>query len=118
MQTHDAAEWTPPAAAFDRVVSVECMEHCKNYAILFRRLASALRPGGRLFTHVFVHATMAYHFEVSDSTDWMTKYFFQGGTMPAFGLLPRFQDDLVLQRQWAVNGREGAGVEGAGGRGG
>jgi cyclopropane-fatty-acyl-phospholipid synthase len=34
----------------------------------------------------------------------MTKYFFAGGTMPAAGLLARFQRDAVLLKHWRVNG--------------
>ena len=105
--TRDAAEWVPPAGVFDRVVSVECLEHMKNYRTLFTRLGAALRPGGSLFIHVFVHDTMPYHFEPAGPTDWMARHFFSGGTMPAFHLLPRFaggETGLSLARQWAVSG--------------
>ena len=107
--TRDAAEWVPPPAAFDRVVSVECLEHLKNYGVALARLGGALRPGGSLFVHVFVHDTMGYHFTPAGPTDWMARHFFSGGTMPAFHLLPRFaggDTGLTLARQWAVNGTQ------------
>ena len=42
------------------------------------------------FTHIFTHKTYAYHYEVKEDSDWMTKYFFSGGTMPSHtcSLLP------------------------------
>jgi cyclopropane-fatty-acyl-phospholipid synthase len=41
---------------FDRVVSVEMFEHMRNYEMLLRRIAGWLKPGGKLFIHVFCHA--------------------------------------------------------------
>lgn len=90
---------------FDRVVSVEMFEHLKNYELLFRNIARWLKPGGLLFTHIFTHRTLSYHFVARDSTDWMSRYFFTGGQMPAHDLLMQFQDDLKLVTDWQVNGR-------------
>lgn len=89
---------------FDRVVSVEMFEHLKNYELLFRHIARWLKPGGLLFTHIFTHSQLSYHFVARDATDWMSRYFFTGGQMPAHDLLPQFQDDLKLVQDWKLSG--------------
>ncbi len=89
---------------FDRVVSVEMMEHVRNHTLLFDRISSWLRPGGLLFVHIFCHHRFAYPFEVRDETDWMAKYFFSGGIMPSQNLLLNCQQRLNLRQQWLWDG--------------
>jgi cyclopropane-fatty-acyl-phospholipid synthase len=98
------AEYDFDKNQFDRIVSIEMLEHVKNYSAIFRKLSDWLKDDGKLFVHVFTHTLGAYHFEVKDNSDWMSKYFFSGGMMPADRLFFEFQDDLKIENHWTVDG--------------
>jgi cyclopropane-fatty-acyl-phospholipid synthase len=90
---------------FDRIVSIEMFEHMRNYAGLLRKVSSWLTADGALFVHIFCHRELMYPFETEGDDNWMGRYFFTGGLMPAADTLLHFQDDLVLQQQWRLSGR-------------
>jgi cyclopropane-fatty-acyl-phospholipid synthase len=89
---------------YDRIVSVEMFEHMRNYAELFRRVASWLRPTGRLFVHVFCHRRFAYPFVTENESDWMARHFFTGGVMPSRDLLPSLAEGFTTLETWDWNG--------------
>jgi cyclopropane-fatty-acyl-phospholipid synthase len=86
---------------FDRIVSIEMLEHVRNHRALLASMTSWLAPGGRLFVHVFSHARHAYVFE----DNWLARHFFTGGIMLSDDLLPSFAEPLVLEGHWPLSGR-------------
>ena len=102
--TSDINSFDIAPGQFDRVVSVEMFEHLKNYQRLFALIARWLKPGGLLFVHIFTHHRLSYHFVSEGPGDWMSRYFFTGGQMPAHDLLAQFQDDLRLVSDWKLSG--------------
>jgi cyclopropane-fatty-acyl-phospholipid synthase len=89
---------------FDRVVTVEMFEHMRNYEALLKKVASFIKPGGKLFIQIFSHHTYPFRYENHTDRDWMARHFFTGGTMPSKDLLHYFLEDFSLEKQWALSG--------------
>ena len=103
--TRDVNHLALGAERFDRCVSVEMFEHLRNYETVMSRIAGWLRPGGKLFVHIFAHRTLMYPFESAGADNWMGRHFFTGGLMPAADTLLHFQGGLRIERRWLLDGR-------------
>jgi cyclopropane-fatty-acyl-phospholipid synthase len=104
VRTADVRALELPAASFDRVVSIEMLEHVRNYEHMFARIARWLRSDGQCFVHVFAHRHHAYPFDDRGASDWMAREFFTGGMMPSASLFHAFDRDLAVADQWHVSG--------------
>jgi cyclopropane-fatty-acyl-phospholipid synthase len=89
---------------FDRVVSIEMFEHMRNYRELLARIARWTKPGGKLFVHIFCHRELMYPFETAGDDNWLGRYFFTGGLMPAADTLLWFQNDFAVEDTWRLGG--------------
>ena len=89
---------------FDRCVSIEMFEHMRNYDTLLGNIARWLKPGGKLFVHIFCHRSLMYPFETEGSDNWMGRYFFTGGLMPSADTLLHFQSALRIEQRWVLSG--------------
>ena len=92
------------SARFDRIVSVEMFEHMRNYELLLSRISSWLKPTGKLFVHIFAHKDSAYEFQTQGADNWMGRYFFTGGIMPAQQIFNEFQEHMHVTNQWGWDG--------------
>ncbi|MDH4278835.1 MAG: cyclopropane-fatty-acyl-phospholipid synthase family protein [Acidimicrobiia bacterium] len=99
---------------FDRIVTVEMLEHVRNHRRLFGELAELLHPDGALYLHVFAHRNLFWPFTDEGSVNWMARYFFTGGIMPSHDLFGEILDPigwdgvggppLEVNRRWWFNG--------------
>ena len=102
--TTDVNRLDLPADTYDRCVSIEMFEHMRNYDTLLGNVARWLKPGGKLFVHIFCHRSLMYPFETEGEDNWMGRYFFTGGLMPSADALLHFQSALRIEQRWLLSG--------------
>ncbi|MFC3195467.1 SAM-dependent methyltransferase [Marinicella sediminis] len=90
---------------YDRVISIEMFEHVRNYENLFNNIADWLKDDGKMFVHVFCHRYLMYPFLAEGDDNWMGRYFFSGGQMPAADTFYHFQQRLKIERRWLNSGQ-------------
>ncbi|WP_299775205.1 class I SAM-dependent methyltransferase [uncultured Tateyamaria sp.] len=86
---------------FDRIVSIEMMEHVRNWPALLNQMRAWLTPEGLAFVHVFSHREHGYLF---DGVDVTAQHYFSGGFMPSDRLIYCFCDALKVKDHWAFDG--------------
>jgi cyclopropane-fatty-acyl-phospholipid synthase len=75
-------------------------EHMRNCGHLLERISRWLKPQGKLFVHIFAHATLQYPFETQGGDNWPGRHFFTGGLMRAADTLLWFQQNMQIQQRW------------------
>jgi cyclopropane-fatty-acyl-phospholipid synthase len=92
-----------PMEKFDRILSIEMLEHTRNTKALLDKINSWLNQDGLLFIQVFSHINFPQLFDdVNDS--WMSKNFFSGGMMPYINFYDDIKGTLELSKSWQESG--------------
>ena len=78
---------------YKRIVSIECIEHCRGYALLFEKLSNILTDDGFCFFHILAHTK---HTMIMNTNTWMGRNFFSGGTIPRVDLFSKFNQHLSV----------------------
>ena len=86
---------------FDRIVSVEMLEHIRNYQQMFKKIAGCCRQTARCLSTVG-HRDMAYPFD--DSTPNLDGPLLYRGQMPAKHLFAQFPEHLTIENFGCVRG--------------
>lgn len=88
---------------YARIVSIECLEHCRGYSLLFEKLSNILTDNGFCFFHILAHTK---HTSIMKPDTWMGRNFFTGGTIPRVDLFSKFNKHLKVFDSQVINGKE------------
>jgi cyclopropane-fatty-acyl-phospholipid synthase len=88
---------------YTRIVSIECLEHCRGYSLLFEKLSKILTDNGFCFFQLLADTK---HTMIMDTNSWMGRNFFSGGTIPRVDLFSKFNKHLKVVDSHLINGKE------------
>jgi len=86
----------------DRIL-ITSVSHIKNVQLLMERVSQWLAPDGIFFVHALTHAEYCSHFDQN-----LEQHLFPNGTIFSQDAFIYFQNDLLLLKQWALNGVHGS----------
>ena len=89
------------AGKYERIVSIECIEHARAYHLLFAKMRHVLKDEGHCFVQILGHREYSY---LMNQNSWMGRNFFTGGTIPSMNLFRHFNDDLVVTENEVLGG--------------
>jgi len=86
---------------YSRIVSIECIEHCRGYGLLFKKMRKVLKDDGFCFIQILGHSYFSY---LMNNNSWMGRQFFTGGTIPSMHLFDAFNEDLIVKDKKILSG--------------
>ena len=86
---------------YSRIVSIECIEHCRGYGLLFKKMRKILKDDGFCFIQILGHSYFSY---LMNNNSWMGRQFFTGGTIPSMHLFDAFNEDLIVKNKKILSG--------------
>ncbi|KAL0021584.1 hypothetical protein WJX77_012025 [Trebouxia sp. C0004] len=90
---------------YDRVLAVERLGDPQSYTATLQQIGSWLKADGRCFAQVVCHQHCSYFLQETAIDCWMLPHMQPGSTLPSMNLLEHFQDAVVLEKQWYINGQ-------------
>jgi cyclopropane-fatty-acyl-phospholipid synthase len=87
------------AEKFDKILSIGVFCHVGNLTNAFQKLASFLKPGGKVFIHI-----ITVRIPNNMSSGFTHKYIFPHGRYWNYDAVPSYNRDLKTVNQWYMNG--------------
>ncbi len=88
--------------SFDMVFSIGVLEHARNLAELFKKIAILTKPGGYAFHHLIVSRIPIPRFLNPEKT--LIGDYFPGGRIWPYDLIAKQESGFSLEQGWFVNG--------------
>lgn len=90
---------------YDRVLVVERLGDPQSYTAILQQIGSWLNADGCCFAQVVCHQHCSYLLQKTAIDCWILSHMQPGSTLPSMNLLEHFQDAVVLEKQWYINGQ-------------